>query len=78
MKNIENGITEEATYTMPIIVVNKEILHNVQAGMIFVSNTIDAKKLNTILWSFIVGSVLYLLIRIMTRKRIIELLKNKH
>ncbi|MGE8203633.1 c-type cytochrome biogenesis protein CcsB [Heyndrickxia sp. NPDC080065] len=77
IKNIKNGITEEVIYTMPILVANEEISHtnNEQIGFIFVSNTIDARKLNTILWSFILGSVLYLFIRIITRKRMIELLK---
>ena len=62
---------------MPIIVANKDNLsvENEQFGIIKVSNRIDAQKLNTILWSFIIGSLLYLLIRIITRKRIIELLK---
>ena len=33
-----------------------------------------AKKLTTVVWSVMVGSVLYLLIRLVTRKRLIEML----
>lgn len=32
-------------------------------------------KLNTLIWSFLVGTVLYLLIRLITRRKIITLLK---
>ena len=76
-KNTESGEIKEVIYSMPIIVANMDNIsvENEQVGIIKVSNRIDAQKLNTILWSFIIGSLLYLLIRIITRKRIIELLK---
>lgn len=76
-KSIGNGEVEEVIYSMPIIVANMDSIseENEQLGIIIVSNRIDAQKLNTILWSFILGSVLYLLIRLIIRKRIIALLK---
>lgn len=77
IRNEKSGLTEEVIFTMPILVANEQIsdTNNEQVGLMIVSNTIDARKLNTILWSFIVGSLLYILIRMVSRKKIIELLK---
>ncbi|MEK3936156.1 cytochrome c biogenesis protein CcsA [Sporosarcina sp. FSL W7-1349] len=44
-------------------------------GVIKVTNSIDAQKSNTILWAFLVGTVLYWITRMATRKRILQLLK---
>ncbi|HJF34369.1 MAG TPA: c-type cytochrome biogenesis protein CcsB [Sporosarcina psychrophila] len=44
-------------------------------GIIEIPNSIDALKLNTIIWSFLVGTVLYALIRLLTKRKIITLLK---
>ena len=40
-----------------------------------ITNKIDAKKLNSIVWAFIVGTILYGVIRFITRKSISALLK---
>ncbi|MES0857874.1 c-type cytochrome biogenesis protein CcsB, partial [Geobacillus sp. G4] len=34
---------------------------------------IEAEKINTVIWSFITGTVLYLLIRLITRKKTAQL-----
>lgn len=44
-------------------------------GFLEVSSFLNAMKLNTLVWSFLVGSLIYLLIRLITRRRIISLLK---
>ena len=36
---------------------------------------IDAQKANTVVWSFLIGNVLYLLVRLITRKRVGQLLQ---
>lgn len=71
------GKIEKATYTMVPLVVNEgAALDNGESvGVLEIANAIDAQKLNTIVWSFIVGSVLYGIIRLLTRKKIIVLLK---
>ncbi|MBE1553520.1 cytochrome c biogenesis protein CcsA [Sporosarcina limicola] len=74
-------------YKLPAITVPKDSIvvlvedNNVQEmvdkqnGLIEIPNAIDSLKLNTILWSFFVGTVLYILIRLLTRRTIISLLK---
>lgn len=66
----KEGGTELATYILPIITSN-----HAETGLFMLSNSIDAKKLNTIVWSFLVGGVLYLVIRLVVRKTFCELLK---
>jgi len=44
-------------------------------GLIEIPNTIHAQKLNTIIWAFLAGTILYILIRLLTRRKIIALLK---
>lgn len=44
-------------------------------GVVEITNKIDAKKLNSIVWAFIVGTILYGVIRFITRKSISALLK---
>lgn len=68
------GDTEVVTYTMPKIVVN-ELKGSESVGMIRLPNSIDANKLNTVIWSFLVGTLLYLIIRLVTRRTLIQLLK---
>lgn len=68
------GDTEVVTYTMPMIVVN-ELKGSESVGMIRLPNSIDANKLNTVIWSFLVGTLLYLIIRLVTRRTLIQLLK---
>lgn len=71
------GKVEKATYTMVPLVVNEGAVkdNGESVGVLEIPNAIDAQKLNTIVWSFIVGSVLYSVIRLLTRKKIIVLLK---
>lgn len=59
-------------YEMYPFVVNE---NEQQLGVMTISNNIDAVKLNSIIWAFIVGTLLYIIIRIITRKSIIRLLK---
>lgn len=68
---------EQTTYTMIPLVVNKGAVavSGESISAIELSNKIDAKKLNSIVWAFIVGSILYGVIRLLTRKKIIVLLK---
>lgn len=46
-----------------------------QIGLMTITNKIDAAKLNSIAWAFIVGTVLYIMLRLITRKSISMLLK---
>ncbi|MFJ8067222.1 c-type cytochrome biogenesis protein CcsB [Psychrobacillus sp. NPDC096426] len=69
-----NSIQETLEYNLPIIVVPSNLIAE-QEGLTDVPLWVNAKKLNTIVWSFLVGTVLYLIIRLVTRKRIISLLK---
>lgn len=74
-------------YKLPAITVPKDsvVVQSVDAntyeavdqrnGIIEIPNSIDALKLNTIIWSFLVGTVLYALIRLLTKRKIITLLK---
>lgn len=71
------GNIEKATYTMMPLLVNKGAVtaSGESIGVLEIPNTIDAKKLNSIVWAFIVGSILYSVIRLLTRKKFIVLLK---
>ncbi|WP_153732823.1 c-type cytochrome biogenesis protein CcsB [Sporosarcina obsidiansis] len=69
---------EQVTYTMPVIIVNQGATlvngeHSV--GLMEITNSIDAKKTNTIIWSLLVGTGLYMIIRMISRKKLIQLLK---
>jgi len=68
---------ETAEYTMTPLIVNKGAVTDSgdQVGVLQITNKLDAKKLNTIVWSFIVGTILYGLIVLITRRRLIVLLK---
>lgn len=71
-------VMEEATYKMPAIVVNEgAVLIDTEGavGVLELPNSIDAKQLNSILWAFIVGTSMYSLIRLITKKKIIQLVK---
>ena len=48
---------------------------NHYGGLLEIPNSIEAAKLNSVLWSFLIGSVLYVLIRLITRKKIAQLLQ---
>lgn len=76
-KNKEENI-EQVMYTMPPLIVNSDAVlvdNGKSIGLVDVSNFIDAKKSNTILWALLIGTFLYLIIRTLTRKKIILLLK---
>lgn len=45
------------------------------AGLVEIPNNIETAKLNSVLWSFVVGSILYLVIRLIARKKISQLLQ---
>ncbi|TQR35866.1 c-type cytochrome biogenesis protein CcsB [Lysinibacillus sphaericus] len=68
---------ETAVYTMTPLIVNKDAVTTSgdQVGLIQITNKIDAKKLNSIVWAFIVGTILYAVIILITRKPLIVLLK---
>ncbi len=71
------GKEEKVIYTMTPLIVNEGALKDSgdSIGLLKVPQNIDAKKLNSIIWAFIVGTILYGLIRIIFRKRVIVLLK---
>ncbi|WP_016993916.1 c-type cytochrome biogenesis protein CcsB [Lysinibacillus boronitolerans] len=71
------GQQEKATYAMmPMIVSKGAVTEKGDAiGVVEITNKIDAKKLNSIVWAFIVGTILYGVIRFITRKSISALLK---
>ncbi|KGR80691.1 MULTISPECIES: c-type cytochrome biogenesis protein CcsB [Lysinibacillus] len=71
------GQQEKATYAMmPLIVSKGAVTEKGDAiGVVEITNKIDAKKLNSIVWAFIVGTILYGVIRFITRKSISALLK---
>ena len=71
------GQPEKAVYSMKPLIVNKgAVIENGDAvGLIEITNKIDAKKSNSIVWAFMVGSVLYAVIRLITRKSVSALLK---
>lgn len=53
----------------PLIVNKGAVTANGESvGILEISNTIDAKKLNFIVWAFIAGSILYSVIRLLTRR----------
>nr|WP_080647726.1 c-type cytochrome biogenesis protein CcsB [Lysinibacillus sphaericus] len=71
------GKEEKVVYTMMPLIVNKgTVTENGESiGFLKITNAVDAKKLNSIVWAFIVGTILYSIIRLITRKPITVLLK---
>jgi len=71
------GQPEKAVYSMKPLIVNKgAVIENGDTvGLIEITNKIDAKKSNSIVWAFMVGTVLYAVIRLITRKSVSALLK---
>lgn len=72
--NVEET-SEAVTYTMPVIVFNELGEGEDPKGILEISSTVNARKLNAIVWSFIAGTFLYILLRLGTRKRAIQLLQ---
>ncbi len=61
----------EAEYRMPAIVGAPDaITASGKEPLLHVPTTINAKKLNTVIWSLLVGSVIYMGIRLLLQKRI--------
>ncbi|WP_033543867.1 c-type cytochrome biogenesis protein CcsB [Planococcus sp. CAU13] len=82
----QQGESQVYEYTLPAIVVpnGSETVEEISgayqpashyAGLLEIPNSIEAQKLNSVLWSFLAGTVLYVLIRLLTRKKIAELLQ---
>lgn len=74
----KDGVEETADYTMPAFFVPNEAKLVSDTGMdplIELPLIINAKKLNTVVWSLLIGTVLYGLIRLIVRKRIGAALK---
>ncbi|WP_418300859.1 c-type cytochrome biogenesis protein CcsB [Lysinibacillus fusiformis] len=71
------GQSEKAVYSMKPLLVNKGAVteNGDAAGLIEITNKIDAKKLNSIVWAFMMGTVLYVAIRLITRKSVSAILK---
>lgn len=72
------GMEQEMTYNMPAVFgMNdyKLLTDDVMEPLVEMPALINAKKLTTVFWSVIFGSVLYLLIRLIARKRISEMLQ---
>ena len=78
--------TQVYDYAMPAIVVPNDAKPvtgtagsyepaNHYGGLLEIPNSIEAAKLNSVLWSFLIGSVLYVLIRLIARKKIAQLLQ---
>ncbi|HWO75823.1 MAG TPA: c-type cytochrome biogenesis protein CcsB [Bacillus sp. (in: firmicutes)] len=74
----KDGKTAETTYTLPALVGPHEgelVTEGHIEPFVQVPAIINAKKLNTVIWSLGAGALLYLLIRLLTRRRIGALLK---
>ena len=71
------GVNEKTVYTMIPLIVNKGAVTESgdTIGIVKITKTIDAKQLNSIVWSFIVGTILYGALRMFFRQPIIVLLK---
>ncbi|WKA52739.1 c-type cytochrome biogenesis protein CcsB [Planococcus liqunii] len=82
----QQGEIQVHDYAMPAIVVPtgsvpvKEVAGSYEpaehyGGLLEIPNSIEAAKSNSVLWSFLAGSVIYLLIRLIARKKIAQLLQ---
>ncbi len=74
----KNGEVAELQYTMPAIIGPHEgevLTKDKISPMMEVPAIINAKRLNTVIWSIAAGTILYLLFRIFSRKRIGALLQ---
>ncbi|WP_416826771.1 c-type cytochrome biogenesis protein CcsB [Ectobacillus polymachus] len=68
-----NNDTVEAVYTMPPLIgphEGKALTNSRIQPIVYVPAVIDAKKMNTFLWSLLLGVVLYGILRLILRKRI--------
>ncbi|MDM5247147.1 MULTISPECIES: c-type cytochrome biogenesis protein CcsB [unclassified Lysinibacillus] len=72
----KEGMEREITYNMPPLFGMNEYKAVEEHGMsplVEMPGLINAKKLTTVAWSLLVGAILYLLIRLITRRRISEI-----
>lgn len=72
-----NGMESEIVYNMPALFgMNESELktEGVMEPLVEMPAIINAKKLTTVVWSFLVGTILYLLYRFIVRRPICELL----
>lgn len=74
----KNGLESQAVYHLPALVGPSEgVLQTVDVmePIVEMPNYMNAQKVNTVLWSFLVGTILYVLARLIFRKRISQLLQ---
>lgn len=71
------GQSEKVIYSMKPLIVNKGAVTETgdAVGFIQMTNKIDAKKFNSIVWAFMIGTILYAAIRLVTRKSVSAILK---
>ncbi|MDE4085329.1 c-type cytochrome biogenesis protein CcsB [Planococcus maritimus] len=82
----QEGQSQVYEYALPAIVVPDEAqavsgtAENYEpashyAGLVEIPNNIETAKLNSVMWSFVIGSILYVIIRLVARKKISQLLQ---
>ncbi|HJH11737.1 MAG TPA: c-type cytochrome biogenesis protein CcsB [Metalysinibacillus jejuensis] len=74
----KDEIQREITYNMPAIFGMNEsaaLTEDVMQPLIETPPIINAKKLTTVTWSLLVGTILYALLRLISRKRVSEMLQ---
>ncbi|MDN7244083.1 c-type cytochrome biogenesis protein CcsB [Planococcus shenhongbingii] len=74
----EKGVESEITYNMPAIIGMNEYVQLTEGTLTPLVETpavVNASKLTTVVWSLIVGTVLYWVIRLIARKRISAIFK---
>lgn len=74
----KNGTQAELEYTMPAIVgphEGEQLTTDKLSPFVEMPAIINAKKFNTVLWSIVAGTFIYLLIRLISRKRMGALLQ---
>ncbi|MGE7113121.1 c-type cytochrome biogenesis protein CcsB [Lysinibacillus sp. NPDC047702] len=71
------GKEETEVYTMKPLIVNDaaQTTDGEQIGVLQITNKVDAKKLNSIVWAFLIGTILYAVLMLITRRPLIVLLK---
>ncbi|MDN4493904.1 c-type cytochrome biogenesis protein CcsB [Ureibacillus aquaedulcis] len=68
---------QEITYNMPAVFGMNDytlLTEKVMNPLVEMPAVINAQKLTTVFWSFIFGSIIYLLVRLVTRRRILTML----
>ncbi|HCG4536175.1 c-type cytochrome biogenesis protein CcsB (plasmid) [Ureibacillus chungkukjangi] len=73
----KDGLEQEITYNMPAVFGMNEntlLTEGAMNPIVDMPPVIEAKKLTTVFWTIVIGTVLYALIRLIARRRIIEML----